>query len=477
MNPSFCKSIGCRLLIGTIVTVLLSIPLESGAQRNNTAYGYATLFDNTTGSYNTAFGFDALGFNTTGFSNTANGAFALYDNLTGYGNTANGTDALKSNTTGYDNTATGFDALFLNTTGYYNTANGSGALNQNTTGYSNTADGAYALLFNTTGFNNTANGFNALAVNTTGYDNTANGAFALYDNLGNYNTADGANSLHFNTTGFDNTANGYAVLYTNTTGYSNAASGFKALFFNTTGFDNTAYGVGALYSNTIGGGNIALGNGAGANITTGNNNIAIGNAGLSTDSGVIRLGTVGIQRAAFIAGIHGVTSSAGVEVFINSSGQLGTITSSRRFKDDIRDMGSASEKLMKLRPVTFRYKQADENGIHPLQYGLIAEEVAKVYPDLVQYDKAGKPFTVYYHLLTPMLLNELQKAHRQTESQKSEISNQGRQIALLRRENADLKSELVSLTQTQRQQARILAKLTAFAQASQQTHPASYGLH
>jgi hypothetical protein len=236
------------------------------------------------------------------------------------------------------------------------------------------------------------------------------------------------------------------------------------------GNSNTANGGGALYSNTTGSGNIALGNNAGQKITTGSYNIAIGNSGLSTDSGVIRLGTVGLQRATFIAGINGVTTSGGVEVFINSSGQLGTVTSSRRFKDDIRDMGSASEKLMNLRPVTFRYKKAAESGAHPLQYGLIAEEVAKVYPDLVQYDKAGKPFTIYYHLLTPMLLNELQKAHRQAAAQQNEI-------ALLRRENADVKSELASLKLTQQQQTRILAKLTTLAQAPQQTHQASYVLH
>ena len=108
-----------------------------------------------------------------------------------------------------------------------------------------------------------------------------------------------------------------------------------------------------------------------------------------------------------------MTATDGVEVYIDSNGQLGTVTSSRRFKKDIHDMGSVTDRLMQLRPVTFRYKEAAENGAHPVQYGLIAEEVAKVYPELVQYDKAGKPFTIYYHLLTPMLLNELQKAHRQ----------------------------------------------------------------
>lgn len=245
------------------------------------------------------------------------------------------------------------------------------------------------------------------------------------------NTAYGYATLSSNTTGFNNSAFGYDALAFNTTGWDNVANGSYALHLNTTGNNNTADGNNALYNNFMGSNNIALGSYAGQNITNGSNNIAIGNSGLSTDSGVIRLGASGAQSATYIAGIHGVTASSGVEVFINSSGQLGTVTSSRRFKDDIRDMGSASAKLMKLRPVTFRYKQVAESGAHPLQYDLIAEAVAKVYPDLVQYDKAGKPFTIYYHLLTPMLLNELQKAHRQAATQQSEI-------ALLRKENADV---------------------------------------
>ncbi|HLK55869.1 MAG TPA: tail fiber domain-containing protein, partial [Chthonomonadaceae bacterium] len=163
----------------------------------------------------------------------------------------------------------------------------------------------------------------------------------------------------------------------------------------------------------------------------------------------------------YIAGINGVTASGAVPVYINANGQLGTVTSSQRFKYDIQDMGIRSDKLMNLRPVLFRYKEAAEDGTHPLQYGLIAEEVAKVYPDLVQYDKQGKPFTVYYHLLTPMLLNELQKEHRQNQAQQKEI--------------AGLKSELTALKQSQQQQRAALAKLTALVEASQnkaQSHQA-----
>src|SRR5262249_51949497 len=194
----------------------------------------------------------------------------------------------------------------------------------------------------------------------------------------------------------------------------------------------------ALYLNQAGNSNIALGYGAGQNIF-GSNNIAIGNPGLNTDDRIIRIGTPGTHQAIFLAGINGVTASGGVPVYIAPNGHLGTLTPSARFKYDIHDLGGVSDRLMDLRPVTFRYNQAAEDGTHPLQYGLIAEEVAKVYPDLVQYDKEGKPFTVYYHLLTPMMLNELQKAHHQAEAQQAEIGdlkaalqNQCSEIASLR---------------------------------------------
>src|SRR5262249_32645516 len=157
--------------------------------------------------------------------------------------------------------------------------------------------------------------------------------------------------------------------------------------------------------------------------TTGNYNIAIGSPGDSADSGVIRIGTAGNQGATYIAGINGVTSSKGVAVYINANGQLGTLTSSERFKYDIHSLGAQSEKLMQLRPVAFRYKEAAEDGTHPIQYGLIAEEVAKIYPDMVQYDKEGKPFTIYYQQLTPMMLNELQKARREIHDLKAAQQN------------------------------------------------------
>jgi len=338
------------------------------------------------------------------------------------GNTATGFDALADNTSGSYNTADGAYALTNNTTGNFNTASGAYALFLNTIGSNNTASGYLALFFNSTGIDNTAYGFAALFNNTKGNCNIANGYLALYNNTtGSSNIANGYQTLFHNTEGAWNTANGQQALLNNTIGNGNTADGYAALSSNTEGISNTANGYAALASNTIGNNNIAIGNGAGEDITTGNNNIAIGNIATNTDDSIIRIGTPGTHQATYIAGINGVTTSGGVAVYINSNGQLGTLTSSQRFKYDIHNLGSVSDKLMDLRPVSFCYKEAASDGSHPLQYGLIAEEVAKVYPEMVQYDKQGKPFTVYYHLLTPLMLNELQQAHRRSDAQATEI--------------------------------------------------------
>ncbi len=375
-----------------------------------------------------------------------------------------GFQALATNTTGIRNTATGYRALGSNTIGSWNTANGYFALNLNVEGIGNTANGYFGLANNTSGSFNTANGSNALASNTTGVYNTANACQALFNNTtGLGNTADGFQALFVNTTGSLNTAVGNRALAANTTGQFNAANSAYSLLNNTTGSFNTASGGYALLHNTSGSFNIALGYGSGQLLTTGSDNIEIGNRGTSSDTGTIRIGTDGSQQATYIAGINGVTATGGVAVFINAQGQLGTLTSSERFKKDIKDIGAVSDKLMLLRPVTFRYKQAAQNGAYPVQYGLIAEQVAKVFPELVQYDKAGKPFTIYYHLLTPMLLNEVQKSHRQIEAQRTEIAAiktaQSSEIA-------SLKTELASLRLAQRQQLDALTKLTTQMQAS-----------
>jgi hypothetical protein len=314
-----------------------------------------------------------------------------------------------------NNTAEGDDALFSLTTGTENTALGFGALYSNTTGDSNTATGSLALLSNTTGVRNTANGFVALANNTTGGRNTATGRGALANNTtGSFNTADGHNALFSNSTGIQNTATGSFALIFSTTGNDNTAIGYFALWNNTTGNSNTASGFNALRENTTGNSNIGLGNFAGSNLTTGDNNIDIGNVGVAGEANTIRIGTLGTQTATFIAGISGTALGAGVAVRVNANGQLGTVGSSARFKQNIKPMDKASEAILALKPVTFHYKKEfDPEGIP--EFGLVAEEVAKVNPALVARDAKGEVYTVRYDAVNAMLLNEFLKEHRKVE--------------------------------------------------------------
>ena len=333
----------------------------------------------------------------------------------GYPNetTAEGTDALFNLTTGFGNTATGFDALYNTTIGNYNTATGRDALLSNT-GSRNTANGGSALFSNTTGNDNTATGDDALFYNTTGNFNTAIGAFTLLNNTtGSYNTATGVDALYYNTTGGRNTANGFNSLFLNRTGHSNTATGYYALPRNTTGNFNTAIGDDALSSNTNGTNNIALGSGAGGNLTTGDNNIEIGNVGVHAESDTIRIGTG--QANTYIAGISGATVPGGIGVIIDTTGHLGTSASSARYKENIQPIDKASEAILALQPVTFRYKKdLDPAGIP--QFGLVAEQVEKVNPNLVARDEKGRPYSVRYEAVNAMLLNEFLKEHRKVES-------------------------------------------------------------
>jgi hypothetical protein len=226
-----------------------------------------------------------------------------------------------------------------------------------------------------------------------------------------------------NTTGHSNTANGFQALAANTTAFQNTATGLQALFSNTTGHQNTAIGYIALLNNTIGNGNIALGHEAGENLTTGSNNIVIGAGvlGVAGESNTIRIGNSGTQVATFIAGISGKTASGGVAVYVNANGKLGTTVSSARFKEQIKPMDKASEAIHALKPVTFRYKEElDPEGIP--QFGLVAEEVEKVNPDLVARDDKGEIYTVRYEAVNAMLLNEFLKEHRTVQEQKATIA-------------------------------------------------------
>jgi hypothetical protein len=324
------------------------------------------------------------------------------------------------------------------------------SLNANTTGYGNAAVGVASLYANTTGWDNAAFGSISLHYNTTGIRNAAFGGGSLYTNTtGSFNAAVGSLSLNGNTTGVDNAAVGYASLTANTTGSVNTAFGSFSLGGNTTGWSNAAFGDSSLWANTTGSYNIAIGPSAGNALTTGDNNIAIGNSGIAAEGNTIRIGTG--QTRTFIAGVRGVTTGAAnaIPVFIDSNGQLGTISSSRRVKDDIADMDGASSALMTLRPVTFHYKSDQNPSGRTLQYGLIAEEVAEVYPGLVARSAHGQIETVLYQFLPPMLLNEYQKQQRTIEAQAADLAKQvvrfDAKARALQAENEVLKAQLAAL--------------------------------
>jgi hypothetical protein len=337
-------------------------------------------------------------------------------------NTFQGDDALMNNMSGNNNTATGSHALFHNT-GNNNTANGSQALVNNTTGDDNTAVGANVLANNESS-GNTAVGTSALAANTSGSVNTAVGAAALGSNLaGIGHCAFGFEALFMTTTGsIDNSAFGNSALGNNTTGSFNVAFGADALVSNMSGDHNTGIGSSALLG-CSGNDNIALGYQAGDALTTGDNNIDIGNAGVPGESNTIRIGTqgaFGTHTATFIAGISGVNIGKGLVVEIDASGHLGTRGSSRRFKDQIKPMDKASEAILGLKPVIFRYKKEIDPDGTP-QFGLVAEQVEKVNPDLVVRDKEGKPYSVRYDAVNAMLLNEFLKEHREVQELKKQV--------------------------------------------------------
>jgi hypothetical protein len=276
---------------------------------------------------------------------------------------------------------------------------------------------------------NTAEGENALFNLTTGSSNTAVGFQSLFRNKeGSYNTATGVESL-LSSTANEDTAFGAAALLFNTTGEFNTAVGAFALFANNTGADNTANGSSALTHNTTGSDNVALGFRAGNNQNTGSNNVYIG-------SNI--LGVAGESNACYIASIFGRTSADGIPVLINSENKLGTATSSKRFKEDIKPMNKASDALLALKPVTFRYKkEIDPAGTS--QFGLVAEDVEKVNPNLVVRDKEGKPYSVRYDQVNAMLLNEFLKEHRKVQELEARLAQQQRDFtARLKEQDAKI---------------------------------------
>jgi len=414
-----------------------ALPAADGDLGNgNTSEGFNALQSLTTGQFNTGLGWESLTTLTTASFNTGTGA---------------GTLALNN---GRENAATGAGSLLLNTSGFRNTANGSHSLLYNDNGLYNCAFGAFGLFNNTNGFSNNAVGDSALLSNVHGAQNTAVGDLALANNditgagLGNFNTSVGAETLLSNTNGDSNNAVGAYALTSNTTGLFNQAMGFSALGSNNTGSANVAVGDSALDSLAGPGSfNTVIGDLAGGNLTGGSDNIYIGatSGGPAVETGAIRIGDPLFVSGCWIAGIFG-NATPGIPVYISATGKLSTTPSSQRYKENIKSMDKASEALFALKPVTFRYKkQLDATGTP--QFGLVAEEVAKVNPDLVYRDNEGKIYSVRYEAVNAMLLNEFIKEHRTVEKQQATMASQEAQIKWL--------------TETVKQQATQIQKVSA----------------
>jgi trimeric autotransporter adhesin len=476
----------------------------SPAGLGNTGVGAGTL-DIAGGSFGTAAGAGALLLNFTASDNTAVGFEALLNNdvtaaTLAADNTAVGFQAMFSNNNGANNTAVGSGALFSSDVSLFglangNTAVGSGALTTNNDGAANTAVGAGALLANFDGNSSTAVGFDAglfsLADETTavgfaalgvgvntGDHNTALGSFALFLNgAGDNNTATGHSALENNTLGDDNTAVGWQALRDENTGSNQTAMGSNALLLSNGlagAFDNSAFGRGALESALGAARNTALGDLAGTTITSGSSNVLVGAdigfnllagnsntyigadvAGGADESNTVRIAdnlstALGVSKC-FIGGIVSTVSPVALPVVhINTAtNQLSVFLSSERFKKDIKPMNKASEAIFALKPVTYHLK--DDTSGSP-QFGLLAEDVAKVNPDLVSLDTDGKPLSVAYDAVNVMLLNEFLKEHKKVEAQQASISQ--------------LKSEMETMVAQLKEQAAQIQKVSAQLEVS-----------
>jgi hypothetical protein len=383
----------------------------------NIATGSSALGSNTSGAANIAIGYEALRFNTTASSNTATGFFALRNNTTGYSNVATGSTALYLNTIGYENTATGTSALSRNTEGYQNSAFGFGALQSNITGIRNTANGTEALKANTTGNNNTASGSETLTANTTGNNNTAAGSEALKANTtGSSNTANGRDALIRNTTGFSNTATGADSLIRNTVGNNNTANGRYALANNVSGDGNTASGYNALRSNSSGDNNVAIGLDCLAG-TKGSNNIGMGVFAVvpsSTGSNQVRIGNTAITYA-------------GIQV-------AWTITSDRRWKENIRKLPYGLQMVMQLQPVDYTRKNSDSKK---REMGFIAQDLEAVVTQVGYTDQGFLTkdddgyLSVRYNDFIPLLTKAIQEQQDILDTQSIKLNTLENQMSAL----------------------------------------------
>jgi hypothetical protein len=468
----------------------------------NTAVGAYALVQNASGYFNTATGFRALSSNQNGALNSAFGYEALQSSTSSSGNAAFGALALQDNTSGSFNTGFGYGSLTDNTTGSGNTAVGGATLAFNGNGYWNTAVGEWALYHNVgpvdacsdppcsdnTGTRNTGVGYAALTNNVGGYRNTALGSQALQANgTGNDNVAIGVESMLLNAIGSSNVALGTSSLANNFDGSGNFALGTNALGANVHGCNQVAVGVNSLkqFAGSCGNealpGNIAIGFSAGAIVAHGTNNIDIGSSGVASDNGVTRIGFDGIgyshttgyvgTNKAFISGIYS-SAIAGptATVYVNEAGQLGTsMQSSERFKSDIVTMSDMAASIGRLRPVTFHYKT---DPTRTLQYGLIAEEVAEVFPELVMHDRDGNIASVHYEELAPILLSALQEQQRTAQTLDGKIRSLEDKNAALTAQIADL-NQIVALEK--RQQDQVAAQANELRELKQEI--AALSLH
>ena len=415
MNPLIQLRLRSQLFV--ITFLLACFGLLDGAQaiitdtqgwfqNGNTAEGQTALWNLRGGHYNTALGLLSLNGLVNGSSNTAVGAWALTSNA------------------GNNNTATGATALSSNRIGEDNTANGTSALGGNVEGSRNTAIGSQALASNTA-YDNTAIGFKALTNNGGGNFNTAIGSYALQNNTGSYNIGIGWDTLGSNTSGNTNTALGYGAGFTNTTGTGNIALGAWAGKGVTTGFNVTCLGYGVLGAN--------------------------------------------VDNSTWIGNVWGVTTQSGntAPVVVSDGGQLGVVASSERFKKDIAGMKDASSVLLALRPVTFHYKSDAKDTP---QFGLIAEEVAKVNPALVLRDQEGKPFTVRYDAVNAMLLNEFLKEHRKVQEQEARITQLN---STVEKQQATIAQQQKDSQSTAAEQQKEIKALTASLKGAGVANPES----
>ena len=440
---------------------------EDRGNNNSAAENVDALNINTTGQYITAHGWHALSANTTGGDNTADGSYALSSNTTGSRNTAVGAFSLQNNTTGGSNIAVGDAALYRNTIGTWNVAVGDGALLDNTTGWSNTGVGGDALSANTTGLENTAMGAAALESNTTGRGNVAVGAAALAYSVVASSQLQGANTA----VGFEALAYTGGPWVTGSGGDGNTAVGDRAMELNVDGSFNCAFGLLALNADggaTNGIENTAIGDRAGYGLRTGIGNVYIGEHETARDPGE--------NYHTYIHNINTTSVSGGfadtVTIDLNT-GLLGHLTSSRRHKEDIKAMDNASETLYRLKPVTYRYKKEIDRN-QALDYGLIAEEVAEVDPNLALRNGDGQIESVRYNAISVMLLNEFLKEHKKVEQLDATVAQQRKDFeAAMARQQKELEAtrtqqqnEIEVLTASLKEQAAQIQKVSVQVEAS-----------